>query len=151
MIYIPFALSQILPTFWPWAIKFDSSCLGLRILKFSNTWYKHDLVFNYMGPKHLKQKLNNAFHGLLEFGLAGACCACSRCGTGGLFFIFFISSILSSFSNASSVGRRLDVLKYCGLGRYNSTVVVSYYWRRARLVLVNRLVGLRLPRNSVNG
>ena len=26
---------------------------------------------------------------------------------------FFISSILSSFSNASYVGRRLDILKYC--------------------------------------
>ena len=23
-------------------------------------------------------------------------------------------------------------LKYCGLGRYNSTVVVSYYWKHAR-------------------
>ena len=45
---------------------------------------------------------------------------------------FFISSILSSFSNASSTGRRLDILKYCGLGRYNSAVVVSYYRRRAR-------------------
>ena len=38
----------------------------------------------------------------------------------------FISSILSSFSNASSLGRRLDILKYCGIGRYNPTVVVSY-------------------------
>ena len=43
-----------------------------------------------------------------------------------------ISSILSSFSNASSAGRRPDILKYCGLGRYNPVVVVSYYWRRAR-------------------
>ena len=42
-------------------------------------------------------------------------------------FVFFILSILSSFSNASFLGRRLDILKYCGLGRYNSTVVVSYY------------------------
>ena len=33
--------------------------------------------------------------------------------------LFFISSILSSFSNASSLGRRLDILKYCGLGHYN--------------------------------
>ena len=62
-----------------------------------------------------------------------------------LFFFFFffccfvfISSILSSFSNASSVGRRLDILKYCGLGRYNPAVVVSYtgsvlakYWLTA--------------------
>ena len=44
------------------------------------------------------------------------------------FFVF--SSILSSFSNASSVGRRLDILKYCG--RYNLAAVVSYYRRRAR-------------------
>ena len=46
--------------------------------------------------------------------------------------LFFISSILSSFSNASYLGRRLDILKYCGVGRYNPAVVVSYYWRRAR-------------------
>ena len=50
-------------------------------------------------------------------------------------YIFFFSSrlyILSSFSNASSVGRLLDILKYCGLGGYNPAVVVSYYRRRAR-------------------
>ena len=53
-------------------------------------------------------------------------------GQVGCFFIYFFnSSILSSFSNASSVGRRLDILKYCGLGRYNPAVVVSYYRRRA--------------------
>ena len=46
--------------------------------------------------------------------------------------VFLISSILSSFSNASSVGRRLDILKYCGLGRSNPAVVVSYYRRCAR-------------------
>ena len=61
-----------------------------------------------------------------------------------LLFFKFISSILSSFSNASSVGRRLDILKYCGLGRYHPAVVVSYYRRRTRQVLVNRLVGLSL-------
>ena len=67
------------------------------------------------------------------YGRVGACCACSRCGMGGLFFLFFfISSILSSFSNASPLGRRLDILKYYSLDRYNATVVVSYYWRRAR-------------------
>ena len=43
-------------------------------------------------------------------------------GVGGLFFFFFISSILSSFSNASSLGRRLDILKYCGLACYNPAV-----------------------------
>ena len=62
-------------------------------------------------------------------------------------FVFFISSILSSFSNASSLGRRLDILKYCGLGHYNSTVVVSNYQVHARKVLVNHLVDLSLPRN----
>ena len=44
---------------------------------------------------------------------------------------FFFSSIVSSFSNASSHGRQLDILKYCGLGQYNTTVVVSYYQRGA--------------------
>ena len=69
----------------------------------------------------------------LAYCRAGACCACSSCVMGGLFFIlFFISSILSSFSNASSVGRQLDILKYCGLGRYNPAVVVSFYRRHAR-------------------
>ena len=63
----------------------------------------------------------------------GACCACSKCGKGGLFIyiFFFNSSILSSFSNALSVGRRLDILKYCDLGCCNPAVVVSYYRRRA--------------------
>ena len=85
------------------------------------------------------------------FGRAGVCCACSKCRMGGLcfiiylyisiyiyiyiyFFFFFFLSRLSypSFSNASFVGRRLDILKYCCLGRYNPAVVVSYYRRRAR-------------------
>ena len=44
---------------------------------------------------------------------------------GYVLFFFLISSILSSFSNASSVGRRLDILKYCDLGRSNTAVVVS--------------------------
>ena len=48
------------------------------------------------------------------------------------FYSFFLMSILSSFSNASSVGRCLDILKYCGLGRSNPVIVVSYYRRRAR-------------------
>ena len=48
------------------------------------------------------------------------------------FFFFFISSILSFFSSASSAGRRLEILKYCGLGRYNPAVIVSYYRRRSR-------------------
>ena len=46
-------------------------------------------------------------------------------------FVFFNLSILSPFSNASSVGRQQDILKYCGLSRYNPAVVVTYCWRRA--------------------
>ena len=50
-----------------------------------------------------------------------------------MFYCFFFNLVyLSSFSNASSVGRRLDILKYCGLGRSNPAVVVNYYRRRAR-------------------
>ena len=50
---------------------------------------------------------------------------------GYVLFFLLISSILSSCSNASSVGRQLDILKYCGLGRSNPAVVVSYYRRHA--------------------
>ena len=63
----------------------------------------------------------------LACGRAGACCACSRCWMGGLILFFFILSVLSSFSNASSLGRRLDILKYCGLDLYYPSVVFSYY------------------------
>ena len=50
----------------------------------------------------------------------------------GCFSIFFILSIMSSFSKTSSLGRGLDIRKCCGLGRYNTALVVSYYWRHAR-------------------
>ena len=69
----------------------------------------------------------------LANGRAGACCAYSKCGMGGLFYFFFsISTILSSFSNASSVERQLDMLKYCGRGCYNPAVVLSYCRKHAR-------------------
>ena len=42
-------------------------------------------------------------------------------------FYFFHLVCPIFFSDASSVGRRPDILKYCGLGRYNPAVVVSYY------------------------
>ena len=70
---------------------------------------------------------------MVEQGPAVLAAGAGRVGCLCFFFFFSISSILSSFSNASSVGRRLDILKYCGLGRYNHdnpTVVVSYYRRR---------------------
>ena len=53
-------------------------------------------------------------------------------------FCFFFHLVCPMFSNASSVVRRLDILKYCGLGRYKPVVVVSYYRGRAYQVLVNR-------------
>ena len=69
----------------------------------------------------------------LAYSKARACCACSRCGMGGLFLCVFFSSRLSDFtiSNASSPGDGWTRLKYCGLGHYNPTVLVSYYWRCA--------------------
>ena len=45
----------------------------------------------------------------LAYSRARACCSCSRCGMGGLFSCFFSSLSYLSFSNASSVGRRLDI------------------------------------------
>ena len=90
---------------------------------------------------------------LLLWHMVGQGPAVLAAGVGrvGCFFIFFISSVLFSFSNASSLERRLDILKYFTLGHYNPTVVVSNYWRHAHSELVNRLVGLSLPRNSVTG
>ena len=63
----------------------------------------------------------------LAYGRAGAllCLHQVRDGWAMFYFIFLISSILSSFSNASSVGRQLDILKYCGRGHFNPVVVVG--------------------------
>ena len=77
---------------------------------------------------------------LLLWHMVGQGHAVLAAGAGrvGCFFLFFFSfvcfssRILSSFSNASYLGRRPDILKYCGTGRYNLAVVVSYYWKRAR-------------------
>ena len=75
----------------------------------------------------------------LAYGRAGACLLqqVGICGLCFIYIFFKILSILSSFSNASSVGRWMDILKYCGLGRSNPVVVVSYYQRRVHQVLVN--------------
>ena len=67
----------------------------------------------------------------LAYGRGLLCFQQVRDGWAVFFFFFFILSILFSFSNASSLGRGLDMLKYCGLCRYSPTVVVSYYRRRA--------------------
>ena len=68
----------------------------------------------------------------------GAAVLAAAAGRVGCFFNFFISSILSSFSDASSLGRWLDILKYRGLDRYNPTIVVvttggvlAEYWLTA--------------------
>ena len=68
----------------------------------------------------------------LAYGKAGAAVLATGVGRVGYVLYFSILSIISSFSNASSVGRRLDILKYCGLSRYNPAVLVSYYRRSAR-------------------
>ena len=60
-----------------------------------------------------------------------------RVGCFYIYIFFFISSILSSFSNASPVWTRLDILKYCGLGRYHQQLsvtiggVLAKYWLTA--------------------
>ena len=74
---------------------------------------------------------------LLFWHIAGQAPAVLAAGAGQVscyFFVLFFLSRLSylPFSNASFLGRWLDILKYCGLGHYNPTVVVSYYRRRAR-------------------
>ena len=66
--------------------------------------------------------LKRALKSLLLWHMVGQGPAVLAAGVGWMgyvlfYFIFLISSILSSFSNASSVGRWLDILKYCGLGR----------------------------------
>ena len=53
-------------------------------------------------------------------------------GAGRVGFFFFSSCLpYLPFLMPQYLGRRPDILKYCGAGRYNPAVVVSYYWRRA--------------------
>ena len=59
---------------------------------------------------------------------------------GGLYFIFISLLSCLPFSKALSVGRRLDILKFCGLGRYNPAVVISYY-RKGNSVTTGRVTG----------
>ena len=56
-------------------------------------------------------------------------------GRVGYFLVFHLVYPIF-FSNTSSLGRRLDILKYCGRGRYNPTVVTTggvsaKYWLTA--------------------
>ena len=68
---------------------------------------------------------------------------------GGLVF-YFLSHFLSSPSYAPSLGRWLDMTAVLLSQLLTPTLVISYYKGGgvARLVLVNRLVGLSLQRNS---
>ena len=68
-------------------------------------------------------------------------------GSGRVGYIFYIFH-LSSLSNVLSFGRRLNMTEILWFRLLKPTVVVSYCRGRPRLVLVNRLEGLSLPRNS---
>ena len=68
-------------------------------------------------------------------------------GAGRVGYIFYIFH-LSSLSNVLSFGRRLIMTEILWFRLLNPTVVVSYCRGRPGLVLVNRLKGLSLPRNS---
>ena len=78
-----------------------------------------------------------------------ACCACSRCGTDGLYIYIFFSFNLSSISNVLSFWETAEHDWNIVVSAVKPpTVVVSYCRGRPRLVLVNRLEGLSLPRNG---
>ena len=47
--------------------------------------------------------------------------------------------------------KNMSSLRYQNLMRINVSIVVNFYWGRARPVLVNRLISLSLPKNGVNG
>ena len=78
---------------------------------------------------------------LLLLHIVGQGVAVLATGAGWVGYIFFFH--LSSISNVLSFGRRLTRTD-C----YTPMVVVRYCRGRPRLVLVNHLEGLSLPRNS---
>ena len=80
------------------------------------------------------------------YSRARACCACSRCGTGGLYFFFIFH--LSSLSNVLSFGRLLNMTEILLFRLLNPSGSCRYCQGRPRLVLINCLEGLSLPRNS---
>ena len=69
---------------------------------------------------------------ILAYGRQGPAVLAAGADGWAMFYVFKSRLSYFPFSNASSVVRRLDILKYCGLGFSNPVVVVSYYQRRAR-------------------
>ena len=75
-----------------------------------------------------------------------ACCACSRCGTSGLYFFIcfiYLPFLLSCLWETAEHDWNIVVSAV-----KTPTVIVSYFRGRPRLVLLNCLEGLSLPRNS---
>ena len=54
-------------------------------------------------------------------------------GQVGCFLFFSSHQSYLPFLMPHVFGVWLDILKYCGFGRYNLTVVVSYYWNACSL------------------
>ena len=79
---------------------------------------------------------------LLLLHILGQGPAVLAAGAGWVGYIFHLSSL----SNVLSFGRQLNMIKYCSFGCLTPTVVVSFHRGRPRLVLVNCLEGLSLPR-----
>ena len=86
---------------------------------------------------------------LLLLYIVGQGPAALTAGAGRVGYIFYIFH-LSSFSMCCLLGDGWTWLKYCCFGCNTPTAVVSYCRERPRLVLVNRLEGLSLPRNSAS-
>ena len=85
---------------------------------------------------------------LLLLHIVGQGPAVLAAGAGWVGYIVFIFFIYFTFLMSCLLGDGWTWLKYCSFGCETPTVVVSYCWGRPRLVLVNRLEGLSLPRNS---
>ena len=85
---------------------------------------------------------------LLLLHIVGQGPAVLAAGAGWVGYIVFIFFIYFTFLMSCLLGDGWTWLKYCSFGCETPTVVVSYCRGRPRLVLVNRLEGLSLPRNS---
>ena len=86
---------------------------------------------------------------LLLLHIVGQGPAVLAAGAGRVGYIFY-SFHLSSLSNVLTFGRRLNMTEILWFRLLNPNGIVSYCRGRPRLVLVKRLNGLSLPRNSAN-
>ena len=85
---------------------------------------------------------------LLLLHIVGQRLAVLAAGVGRVGYIFLILFIYLPFLMSCLLGDGWTWLKYCSFGCWTPSVVVSYCRGRPRLVLVKRLEGLSLPRNS---